>query len=56
MYMICKQNSLSVTFLNEPELICLHTVECLDDLQFNTNNSIQYYSFIHSQLNGYKYC
>ena len=34
-------NCLKVTlFLNEPELICLHTVKWFQVLLFNANNSI----------------
>ena len=33
-------NSLSVTFLNEPELICLHTVQWFWVFLFKTENSI----------------
>ena len=33
-------NSLLVIFLNEPELVCLHTVKWFLDLPCNTNNSI----------------
>ena len=35
-----KANSLSVTFLNESELICLHIVKWFQVLLSNTNNSI----------------
>ena len=53
--MICK-HILLITFLNEPEFICLHTVKWFQVFLSNTNNSINYYSFISSQLNGSKYC
>ena len=33
-------NSLLVTFLNDPEFICLHTVKAFQVLLSNTNNSI----------------
>ena len=36
-------------------IICLHTVKWLQVLQFNTNCSIQQYSFVCTQLNGSKY-
>ena len=36
-------------------MICLHTVKWLQVLRFNINYSIQYYSFVCSQLNGSKY-
>ena len=36
--------------------IYLYTVKWLQVLLFNTNNSIQYYSFICTQLNSSKYC
>ena len=43
-------NSLVVTlFLNEPELICLHTFKWFQLLPSNTN------TFICAQLNGFKY-
>ena len=37
-------------------VICLHTVNWLKALLFNTNNSIQQYSFICTPINGFKYC
>ena len=42
--------------LNKPELIFLHTVAWLQVFHSNTNNSIQCYLFICTQLNGFKYC
>ena len=46
--MICKQIVLKITsFLNELELICLHTVEWFQVFLANTNN------FICTQLNGW---
>ena len=33
-----------------------HTVKEYQVLLFNTNNSIKYYSFVCTQLNGSKYC
>ena len=46
-----ENNSLLVTlFLNESELICLHTVKWSQVLLPNT------YSFVWTQLNGFKYC
>ena len=44
-------NNLEITsFLNDSELIYLHTVKCFQVLLSNANNSI------HTQLNGFKYC
>ena len=40
-YMVYK-TFLSITFLNEPELIYLHTVKSFQVLLSNTNNSIQH--------------
>ena len=37
-------------------MICLQTVKWLQVLLFNTNYSIEHYSFICTQLNGSKYC
>ena len=37
-------------------IICLHRVNWLQVLLFNTNYSIQYYSFVCIHLNGSKYC
>ena len=34
---------------------CLHTVNWLQVLLPNTNNSIQHYSFVDTQLNGFQY-
>ena len=52
-----QMNRLQVTvFLHEPELICLYTVEWFQVLLFNSNNSIQHYSFIYTLLKGSKYC
>ena len=34
------------TFLNKPELICLHTVKWSQVLLFNSNKSIQHDSFV----------
>ena len=36
-YMVCKQ-VLLITFLNEPEIICLRTVKWFQVLLYNTNN------------------
>ena len=33
-----------------------HTVKEFQVLLFNNNNSIQYYLFVYTQLNGSKYC
>ena len=45
-------NILLITFLNEPKLILfLHTVKWFPVLLCITNNSIKYYSFVHTQLN-----
>ena len=41
--------------LNESELICLHTVKWFQVLLFNTNNSTLHYSFVCTQLNGFKH-
>ena len=49
-------NSLSVAFLNELELICLHILKWFQVFLQNTINSSQYYSFVCKQLNGFKYC
>ena len=35
-------SSYKVTFLNEPELICLHTVKWFQVLLSNTSNSIKH--------------
>ena len=40
--MICKKNILLITFLNKPELVCLHTVKWFQVFLPNTNNSIYY--------------
>ena len=45
-----------VTILNEPKLICLHTVKWFQVLPLDTNNSIQHFSFACKQLNDSKYC
>ena len=37
-------------------MICLHTVKWLQVLLFNTNYSIQHYSFVRIQLNSPEYC
>ena len=42
---------LLITFLNEPELILLHTVKWFQVLLFNTNNYIKCQSFVYTQLN-----
>ena len=42
-------------FLNDPELICLHTDKWFKVLLFNTINSSQHYSFVCTQLYGSKY-
>ena len=34
----------------------MHTFKEFQVLLFNTNNSIQHYSFVYTQLNGFKYC
>ena len=34
---ICKR-ILQITFLNEPELICLHTIKCFQIVACNSNN------------------
>ena len=34
----------------------MHTVKESQALQFNINNSIQYYSFVCTQLNSPKFC
>ena len=47
--MICKH--FGDTFLNEPELICLHTVKSLQVLLCITNNSIKPKSFVYTHLN-----
>ena len=36
-------------------IYCLHIVKWFQVLLFSTNNSIQNYLFIYSQLNGFKY-
>ena len=33
-----------------------HTVKCFLVLLINTNNSVQHYSFVCIQLNGFKHC
>ena len=38
--------------LNEPELICLHTVKWFQVLQHTTKNSIKHKSFVYTQLNS----
>ena len=48
--MICK-HILLITFLNEPELIPLHTVECLQVLLCISNNLIKHQSFVYTHLN-----
>ena len=52
-----------MSFLNELELICLHARIVCVSIQLNrlndcylTLNSIQYQSFVYTQLSGYKYC
>ena len=52
--MVCK-HILPRTFLNESDLICLHTVKWFQVLICNTYNPISYYSFVCTQLNGFKY-
>ena len=56
--------SLSViSFLNGLELICLHTGIAIVSIQLNgfiycylnINDSLQHYSFVCAQLNGFKY-
>ena len=42
--------SLSVTFSNEPKLICLHTVKWFQVFLYNANNFIQYHLFARSQM------
>ena len=51
----CK-HMLLITFLNDPELIFLHTDQLFQVLPFNSDYSIQYYSFICTQLDDSKYC
>ena len=41
---------LQITFLNEPELILLHTVKSFHLFLSNINNSIYYYSFVCTQM------
>ena len=54
--MMCKL-ILFGTFLNEPELIFLQLINWLIAiLQSDTNNSIDYLSFISTKLNVFKYC
>ena len=48
--MICKHILLK-TFLNEPQLILLHTVKELQELLRIINNSIKHQSFVYTQLN-----
>ena len=48
--MICK-HILLITFLNEPELILLHTVKWFQVLLCTTNNSFKHRSFVYTQLN-----
>ena len=47
---------LQKTFLNESELIFLHTVKWFHLFLSNTNNAIYYESFVCSQFNAFKYC
>ena len=42
---------MSVTFLNEPKLILLHTIKWFQVLLCITNNSIKHHLFLYSQLN-----
>ena len=48
-------NNLLVICLNEPELICLHTVKWFQVLLFNTIYSIQNHFFVYPPLNGFRY-
>ena len=50
MYMICK-HILLMKFLNEPELILLHTVKWFQVLLRICNNSIRHRSFVYTLLN-----
>ena len=54
------ENSLLViSFLNELNWFVydyFYTVKWFQFLLFSTNNSIQHYSFVCTQLNGSKYC
>ena len=50
----CSQTLLILFNINQ--YWCLQTVKWLQVLLFNTNYSIQHYSFICTQPNGYKYC
>ena len=45
-----------MNIFNKSEFICLHTVKWFQVLLANTNNSIQHFSFVCTQLNGFKYC
>ena len=45
-YMICKY-ILLIKFLNESNLIFLHTVKCVQVLPYITNNSIKHQSFLY---------
>ena len=47
--------SLQVLFFKEPELIYLLRVNWFQALLSNTNNSIQHYSFVYTQLNSLKH-
>ena len=42
-------------YLNKLKTICLHRVHWFQVLLSNTNNSVQYDSFIFTHLNGFKY-
>ena len=48
-------NSLQVIFSNNPNVIYLPTVKWFQVLLFKINNAIQHYSFVYTELNGYKY-
>ena len=47
---------LLVTISNKPELIFFHIVKWFQVFLSNTNNSIYYYTFVSTKLNGFKYC
>ena len=54
-YMICKQ-ILLITFLEELELFFAHMVKWFQVFLCNTNNSINYESFVCTKINGFMYC
>ena len=49
--MICKQ-ILLITFVNEPQLLLLHTVKWFQVLLCVTNYSIKHQSFLYTHFNG----